>query len=98
MMNNIKLTKKKQKTPKWFKGDVYKEGGTVKNPFSNQSYELNALELSIYDMIMGAQLLVEMKYNGDMLNPKTFPFQKEMRKGLDWFRSNNAEAYMVLLD
>tara|TARA_R100000734_G_C3231626_1_gene39424 strand:+ start:67 stop:348 length:282 start_codon:yes stop_codon:yes gene_type:complete len=89
---------KEQKVPKWFEGDVYKQGSTVTNPYSGVKYELNALELSIYDMIMGAQLLVEMKYNGDMLNPKTFPFQKEMRKGLDWFKSNNAEAYMVLLD
>ena len=23
---------------------------------------------------------------------------KELRKGLDWFRQHNAEAYMVLLD
>ena len=23
---------------------------------------------------------------------------KDLRKGLDWFRMNNAEAYMVLLD
>ena len=24
--------------------------------------------------------------------------QKDVRKGLDWFRENNAKAYMVLLD
>ena len=24
--------------------------------------------------------------------------QRDVRKGLDWFRENNAEAYMVLLD
>ena len=68
------------------------------NRWSGAEYELNALELSIYDMIMGAQTVIDMKYNGDMLDPKTAYFQREMRKGLDWFRENNAEAYMILLD
>ena len=38
---------KEQELPKWFKGMVYKEGATVKNPFSGESYELNGLELSL---------------------------------------------------
>ena len=46
---------KEQELPKWFKGMVYKEGATVKNPFSGESYELNCLELSLYDFIMGCQ-------------------------------------------
>ena len=49
-------------------------------------------------MIMGAQTVIDTKYNGNMLDPNTAYFQREMRKGLDWFRANNAEAYMVLLD
>ena len=89
---------KEQKVPKWFEGEVYDEGRVVQNPFSGQEYELNALELSIYDMIMGAQLFIEMRYNGDILDERTAPMQKDMRKGLDWFRTHNAEAYMVLLD
>ena len=89
---------KEQKVPKWFQGDVYDEGDTVTNPYSGVKYELNALELSIYDMLMGAQLHIDMKYKGDMFDSRTIPFQKEMRKGLDWFKSNNVEAYMVLLD
>ena len=39
-----------------------------------------------------------MRYNGDMLDERTIPMQKDMRKGLDWFRTHNAEAYMILLD
>ena len=89
---------KEQTVPKWFEGEIYDEGGVVQNPFSGQKYELNALELSIYDMIMGAQLFIEMRYNGDMLDERTAPMQKDMRKGLDWFRTHNVEAYMVLLD
>tara|TARA_Y100000592_G_C5430304_1_gene298025 strand:+ start:859 stop:1140 length:282 start_codon:yes stop_codon:yes gene_type:complete len=89
---------KEQKVPKWFDGEVYDKGDVVVNRWSGAECELNALELSIYDMIMGAQLAIDLKYNGDMLDPKTAYFQREMRKGLDWFRENNAEAYMILLD
>jgi hypothetical protein len=35
--------------PKWFNGQKYDEGDTVTNPFSGQSYELTAEELSMYD-------------------------------------------------
>ncbi len=89
---------KEQKVPKWFEGEIYEEGSVVQNRFSGEEYKLNALELSIYDMIMGAQMWIEMRYNGDMLDPRTANIQNDMRKGLDWFRSNNAKAYMVLLD
>tara|TARA_Y100000361_G_C11060292_1_gene290094 strand:+ start:184 stop:465 length:282 start_codon:yes stop_codon:yes gene_type:complete len=89
---------KEQKVPKWFEGDIYDEGEVVMNRWSGAEYELNALELSIYDMIMGAQTIINTKYRGDMFDPRTIPFQKEMRKGLDWFRSNNVEAYYILLD
>ena len=89
---------KQQKVPKWFEGEVYDEGSVVQNRFSGEECELNALELSIYDMIMGAQMFIEMRYNGNMLDPRTADMQKDMRKGLDWFRTHNASAYMVLLD
>jgi hypothetical protein len=89
---------KEQKVPKWFQGEIYDEGAVVQNRFSGEECELNALELSIYDMVMGASMFIEMRYNGDMLDPRTVDMQKDLRKGLDWFMSNNASAYMVLLD
>jgi hypothetical protein len=89
---------KEQKVPKWFQGEIYNEGSVVQNRFSGEEYELNALELSIYDMVMGASMFIEMRYNGDMLDPRTVDMQKDMRKGLDWFMRNNAAAYMALLD
>ena len=79
------------KLPKWFNGELYSEGGEVTNPYSGQSYELTAEELSMYDFIMGANQLMEM----GMYVPKTLD---DMRKGLTWFRKNNVEAYYVLLD
>ena len=45
--------KKKNNLPKWFDGEIYTEGGIVENPFSGESYHLNAYELSMYDLIMG---------------------------------------------
>ena len=84
---------KEQKVPKWFKGEVYDEGIIVVNRFSGEEYELNALELSIYDMVMGASMISEMGISGS-----SDEIVKDLRKGLDWFRSNNPEAYMALLD
>ena len=85
---------KEQKLPKWFKGELYEEGTIVTNPYSGEKYELNAMELSMYDLIMGATILVETSnpWRGDS------KIITDLRKGLDWFRVNNAEAYMVLLD
>ena len=81
----------KQKLPKWFNGELYEEGATVRNRFFGEEYELNAMELSMYDFVMGSTILVEMGGGG----PKMIT---ELRKGLDLLRMNNAKAYMVLLD
>jgi hypothetical protein len=80
------------KLPKWFNGQLYKEGDTVQNRFSGEEYKLNAMELSMYDFIMGATHMSEM---GIFNTPHHI---KQLRLGLDWFRKHNAKAYMVLLD
>ena len=81
----------KQELPKWFKGELYKEGAEVTNRFGGDSCHLNNIELSMYDFIIGATTLMEM----GMSQHKTIV---DLRKGLDWFRKNNPTAYMVLLD
>jgi hypothetical protein len=81
----------KQQLPKWFNGELYEEGDTVRNPYSGETYELTAEELSMYDFIIGVNQIMEM----GMYAPKTID---DMRKGLTWFRKNNPEAYYVLLD
>jgi len=83
---------KEQKLPKWFNGELYEEGAIVANRFSGEEYELNNIELSMYDFVIGASTVMEMSggYKHTDIN--------ELRKGLDWFRKNNPEAYMVLLD
>ena len=85
-------TKTKQKLPKWFRGELYKEGATVRNRFSGEEYELNNVELSMYDFVIGSSIILE------MANGYKHTDVSELRKGLDWFRQNNSEAYMVLLD
>ena len=51
--------------------------------------ELNNVELSMYDFVMGSTIMCEMGMRDVVPN---------LRKGLDWFRTHNAKAYMVLLD
>jgi hypothetical protein len=82
---------KEQKIPKWFNGTIYKEGGTVANRFTGEKYELNNIELSMYDFIMGASIMSEIGMHHDSMIT-------DLRKGLNWFRQYNPEAYMVLLD
>tara|TARA_R110000796_G_scaffold219584_1_gene335632 strand:- start:1300 stop:1548 length:249 start_codon:yes stop_codon:yes gene_type:complete len=80
------------KLPKWFTGELYEKGGLVSNRFSGDEMELTSEELSMYDFIMGATIMLEMniKYDTQMI--------ADLRKGLEWFRENNSEAYMALLD
>ena len=80
---------KKQELPKWFRGELYDKGDTVRNRFSGEEYELNNVELSMYDFVIGSTMCYEMDIPVDV---------DELRKGLDWFKKHNATAYMILLD
>ena len=85
-------TIKKQQLPKWFRGELYEEGAVVQNRFGGGEIELNNIELSMYDFVIGSSIVMEMAGGYKHTNVN------ELRKGLDWFRKNNPEAYMVLLD
>jgi len=87
------MTETKQKLPKWFTGSLYTEGLIVENPFSKEEYELNNVELSMYDFLLGCStlfLIESSRVNDDMI--------RDYEKGIRWFRQNNPEAYMALLD
>ncbi len=93
-MNQKKKINMKQTNhtlPEWFNGTVYDEGETITNPFSGESYDLNAGEVSMYDLIMG------INYVGDHRG-----WDNEMielhQKALSWFGTVNPKAYMVFLD
>ena len=78
------------KLPKWFEGELYEEGATVKNRFSGEEYELNAMELSMYDFVIGATIVAEMGMFNESQDVK------DLKKGLEWFRKNNNKANMTL--
>ena len=88
-MNKEKI---EQPVPKWFNGVIYDKGDIVANRFSGEEIELNNVELSMYDFVLGASITVEM---GIFNTPKHI---QDLRKGLTWFRTHSPEAYMVLLD
>jgi len=90
----IKMMKEydQKQLPKWFTGECYTHGAEVTNRFGGDSCHLNNVELSMYDFIMGATQVMEM---GIFNTPH---HMQDLRKGLDWFRKNNSEAYMILLD
>jgi len=56
----------------------------------------------MYDFIQGAQYTVEMymQKTGEFYveDPIITDLIKDQRKAIDWFRSENSKAYMVLLD
>ena len=83
---------KEQPVPKWFNGVIYDKGAVVQNRFGGAEIELNNIELSMYDFVMGASITVEM----GIFN--TSKHIQDLRKGLSWFRTHSPEAYMVLLD
>ena len=69
---------------------------TRSNRFNGQSVELTKEEAIIHDRIFINELTAtledkELGYGGSKLLDK-------VRADIDWFRKNNAEAYMVLLD
>jgi hypothetical protein len=87
------MSVKKQKLPKWFNGSLYSEGDTVANQFTGEEIELTNVELSLYDFIMGCNMLFARgsnRVNDDMI--------KDFDRALTWFKINNPQAYMVLLD
>ena len=86
------MVKREQKLPKWFDGQIYDKGAVVQNRFGGAEIELNNIELSMYDFVMGASITVEM---GIFNTPNHV---KDLRRGLEWFMKYNVEAYMVLLD
>ena len=94
MLKNADLTNKdkKQAVPKWFKFDVYDEGGTVQNTISGATHYLNPLELSIYDYTMGLNTVM---WSG---KPHSKKIITDFHKCINWFRKNNIEAYYTLLD
>jgi hypothetical protein len=61
------------------------------NPYSGESIDLTVEEFTRYQIVKQAEKHADPNDGGD-------PMWDVVRDGLDWFRKNNAKAYMVLLD
>ena len=90
----LKMNKEQiiQQLPDWFKGEVYELGDEVANPYSGETALLDAAELSMYDAVKGAEMIMLMGVADidsciDVIN-----------RGKDWFLARNPQAYMTLLD
>ncbi len=80
--------------PNWFRGEVYELGDEVRNPFSGETALLDAAELSMYDVIKGAEIAM-------VMNLPVFDIDEcidIIEQGKDWFLLKNPNAYMILLD
>ncbi len=78
--------------PNWFEGEVYELGDEVRNPYSGETVLLDAAELSMYDLIKGAEIAMVMGF-GDIDE-----CIDAMNQGKDWFLAKNPQAYITLLD
>ena len=65
-----------------------------KNRFNGESVMLTKEEARRHDLIFVAESMAEFHADPDTKDKH----YKIMREHLNWFRQNNAEAYMVLLD
>jgi len=86
-------TKTRQQLPDWFDGEVYEIGDEVRNPYSGDTCLLSAAELSMYDLVKGAEMVLQM---GIALDHDECI--KIIHDGSDWLLANNPQAYMTLLD
>ncbi len=90
----LKMNKEKviEQLPNWFRGEVYELGDEVRNPYSGETVLLDAAELSMYDAVKGAEMIMLMGFGNidecvDIIN-----------QGKDWMLAKNPNAYMKLLD
>ena len=84
--------KVKEQLPEWFSGEIYEVGDEVRNPYSGETVLLDAAELSMYDLIKGAEMVLHMGV-ADMDRCIDV-----MNQGKDWMLAKNPQAYMTLLD
>ena len=77
--------------------NVYKLRPHIRrNRFNGESVNLTAEEAKKHDAIFLAEIMATLE--DKTLGEGASKHWETMRKHLDWFRRNNAKAYMVLLD
>ena len=69
---------------------------TRRNRFTGESIELTEEEAIKHDQLFYHEVLATLE--DKELGTGASKLWDKVRKNLDWFRKNNAKAYMVLLD
>jgi len=82
----------KKQLPDWFDGKVYDEGDEVRNPYTGELCLLDATELSMYDLVKGAEMVVQMGVAKDIDRCHDI-----IQNGKAWFKTKNLDAYIILL-
>ena len=90
------MSDKENTLPEWFNGELYDKGAKVSNPFTGESFVLDAEELSMYDFIHGYKLYLEMRSTTDPAGGHS-EIINETIKGMEWFKEKNLDAYQILL-
>ena len=78
--------------PDWFDGEAYDEGDEVSDPYTGETCLLDAAELSMYDLVKGAEMGLSMELNVDVQQCKDI-----IQNGKAWFKTKNLDAYIKLL-
>ena len=69
-----------------------------KNRFNGDVAALSEKEAKIHDRILANELKATQRDDNLGGIPGTSKLWDKVRSDLDWFRKNNAKAYMILLD
>lgn len=80
--------------PKWFEGYVGPHNETVQNPHTKIEVELTPEEVAMYDFIIGCEHYMAMMPQHS--NDKSL--HRDLSQAKEWFRQNNFNAYMDLID
>ena len=83
---------KKDKAPDWFTGTLYEKGDTIEH--KGREFKLSALELSIYDLLMGSYAMTESP--ASQFNPNYASFMINQKNCIEWFRVENPKLFEAL--
>jgi len=82
----------KKQLPDWFDGEVYDEGDEISIPYTGELCLLDAAELSMYDLVKGAELVLQMGVATDVDGCHDI-----IQNGKAWFKTKNLDAFIKLL-
>ena len=80
------------KAPDWFDGTLYEKGDTIE--YKGKEFKLSALELSIYDLLMGSYAMTESP--ASQFNPNYASFMINQKNCIEWFRVESPELFEAL--